>query len=251
MIRTGIIGNGYWGKIILSKLNLISQIQFIQSSSSYNPEMFHLADWIFVATPAETHFRIAKDVLLKRKNVFIEKPLCLNLDEAMDLFDLSKKNNSHIFIDNVFLERSELVGLKKKKYKFVKFIWLKNGPFNDSLINDLLYHDLYILIYLFGENDIFKINVILNEVNRLRVLFFYGNIKVEIDYDRVSRSLSNKSIYLDSDVVHFNKTSEDPLFGIISACLNNNANFEVNNKLNIVTTKIFLLLTEKIGDASK
>ena len=76
--------------------------------------------------------------------------------------------------------------------------------------------------------------------------FIFHNIEVEIIYDRVSELLKNKSITLDNEVIHLNKTSEDPLLHIISSCLYNTANFETNNQLNIYTTKLFLQLKKQI-----
>jgi predicted dehydrogenase len=240
MIRTGIIGNGYWGKIISSKLNIISKLQFTQNSTNYNPDEFSKADWIFIATPVKTHYSIAKDILLKGINVFIEKPFCLNLEQANELFQIAKINKVQIFIDNVFLSRSEILNFKVNSYKSIKFRWFKNGPFNDFLINDLLYHDIYILLYLFGEKDISKINVIKSETDKLQFNFIFDNIEVEIDYDRDSRLSKDKTITFENEVIHLNKTNEDPLFDIISSCLNNTADFKSNNQLNLITTKVFL-----------
>lgn len=44
---------------------------------------------IVIATPAETHFRIAREALLSGKHVFVEKPLVLHQNEAEELIELA------------------------------------------------------------------------------------------------------------------------------------------------------------------
>ena len=46
-----------------------------------NPEIKQL----FIATPPHTHYNLAKQALLAGKDVFVEKPLCLDLQEGEDL----------------------------------------------------------------------------------------------------------------------------------------------------------------------
>ena len=146
MIKTGLIGHGYWGKKIEHKLLQLSELQFIQTSVTYNPKIFSSVDWVFIATPADTHSAIVKDCIGKGVNIFVEKPFCSSSLEAQELLLLANEKKTILYVDNIFLSRSELVNVKNLQYKTIKFHWHKNGPFNDNLINDLLYHDLYILI---------------------------------------------------------------------------------------------------------
>ena len=43
MIKTGLIGKGYWGKIIGDKLDILSDKRFVQGKSNYDPEEFKKA----------------------------------------------------------------------------------------------------------------------------------------------------------------------------------------------------------------
>ena len=116
MIKTGLIGNGYWGKKISDKLDKLSNKIFIQTTSNYNTELFRNVDWVFIATPASTHFKIAKDAIEEGVNVFLEKPFCSNTNEAVELIRLAQKNKIFLYVDNVFLYRSELQNLIQKNY---------------------------------------------------------------------------------------------------------------------------------------
>ena len=46
---------------------------------------------IVLATPAETHFRLAAEAMRNGKDVFVEKPLALRAAEGVELCDLARK----------------------------------------------------------------------------------------------------------------------------------------------------------------
>ena len=50
-------------------------------------------DAVDIVSPTTTHFEIAKNVILKNKHVFIEKPITNKSENAKELIDLSIKNN--------------------------------------------------------------------------------------------------------------------------------------------------------------
>ena len=48
-------------------------------------------DGYVIATPAKTHYEIAKKVINSKKPILIEKPLTLAIEEAEELFDLANQ----------------------------------------------------------------------------------------------------------------------------------------------------------------
>ena len=90
MKKAVLIGTGYWGNIIYSKLvsnfNLVTTL----NSKDYNPELLSGNDWAFIATPSKTHYSIAEDCLNAGCNIFIEKPFCDSHGQALSLLSLSK-----------------------------------------------------------------------------------------------------------------------------------------------------------------
>jgi len=247
MIKTGLIGKGYWGKIIGDKLDMLSDKIFVQDTSNFDPKEFEKADWVFIATPASTHFNVAKEAIEKGVNVFIEKPFCSNSNQARQLIALAKENRVHICVDNVFLYRRELLGLIPGQYKNLKFSWYKNGPFNDTLVNDLLYHDLYLLIFLIGVKKISNVLVFQNEKDIFLFSFFYGETKIIIDYNRTVEGIKEKIICADGILIKFSGTiEEDPLKKVISDCLNNEINFELNNEINLIAMELLDTLNSEI-----
>ena len=94
--RIAVIGSGYWGKNLVRNFNQIGALAMVCDRSEVILKNFReqyagirtclaLSDvindnsiaGIAIATPAETHYRLAKEALLGGKNVYIEKPLVL------------------------------------------------------------------------------------------------------------------------------------------------------------------------------
>ncbi len=161
-----IIGYGYWGKKIAKLLvELGDSVSVVESNSitatpsnlqriSFTALQHQLeSTFCFLATPEETHYQLAKKLLLSGKHVFIEKPLSLKKIEAQQLCDLATKNNLSIYVDYIFLfdpyvqkilelvESNTLGKLKSihSKRNSVGFYKPKITVFDD-----LAMHDLYL-----------------------------------------------------------------------------------------------------------
>jgi len=231
-MKVGIVGYGYWGKIIESKLNCKPII---------NPHSYDDIDFLFVTTPPEHHYHIVKSALLKKVNVFCEKPLTLNYFSSKELIELSHQQNVSLYIDNIFLQRNEIKNLSLIPKKTIEFVWLKTGPFKDSLINDLLYHDLYILIHLLGDFDITDIRYMDKKNDSLTLMFKYGNVDVHIMYDRNWTGPKCKKIKIDNNILELSTPYNDALKESIDMFLNNQFNLKENHKITLLTSKLFQL----------
>lgn len=229
-MKTGLIGHGYWGKIINSKLtdNTINSIS-------------EDTEWVFVATPPSTHYDIVKEYLQKEKNVFCEKPLTLNYNSSLELINLAKEKNACLYINNIFLLRNEIKNINVPLVNNIEFIWLKKGPYNDTLVNDLLYHDLYILIYLMGTHQVSNIHYIKNTTNKLIMTFNYGDVEVKINYNRNYRGKKKKLICIDNNTIDLSNPNNDPLQESIDLCFSKNIDFEYNHYLSLETIKLLEL----------
>ena len=111
MIKIGVIGAGHLGKIHLKLLNSSKKYDLIgfydidkESSEELSKKegykyfsnldnLLSNVDEIDIVSPTTTHFEIAKNVILKNKHVFIEKPITNKSENAKELIDLSIKNN--------------------------------------------------------------------------------------------------------------------------------------------------------------
>lgn len=247
MKNSVLIGNGYWGRKVHEKLLQLSNVLSVQSSGNYNRDLWINADWVFVATPVDTHYDIAKDCILLGKNVFVEKPFTSSVLEAYDLVRLAKLNGVSLYIDNVFLYRNEFLNCSLTPKREIQFIWYKYGPFKDDLFNDLLYHDLYILIVLRGFYIIQDISVEYYSFDSLKVTFHYGNIFVKIEYNRISKDIY-KTMLIDGERISFTQSQQDPLMDIIRGCLNGLHDFESNQKLNLQTMELLDIIRKSLSN---
>jgi UDP-2-acetamido-3-amino-2,3-dideoxy-glucuronate N-acetyltransferase len=103
-----LVGCGYWGKNLARNFNAIGALHTLcdasaQTLASYGDEYSGvkkvgayadvLADAsitaVAIAAPAALHHRLAKAALLAGKDVYVEKPLCLDLNEAEELVKLA------------------------------------------------------------------------------------------------------------------------------------------------------------------
>lgn len=117
---------------------------------------------VFVSASPTAHFGIAKQVIGKNKNLFIEKPPCTTLTELQELINLEKTNNCKVLVG---LQRryAPVYSILKNKVKQASYYTLKYKtgayPEGDELL-DLFIHPLDALFYLFGEGNVENITVV-------------------------------------------------------------------------------------------
>ena len=99
--NVAVIGTGYWGKNLVRNFYQLGALKLLCDKNETVLEMFQsdypdlesciaLADvlkrseieGVVIATPAETHFHLAREALLAGKHVFVEKPLVLDEQKA-------------------------------------------------------------------------------------------------------------------------------------------------------------------------
>ena len=64
---TGLVGIGKWGKILQKKIQENSNLIFTANSKSNYLKKISQLNWIFIATPDATHYRIVNKCLNKNK----------------------------------------------------------------------------------------------------------------------------------------------------------------------------------------
>lgn len=68
---------------------------------------------VVIATPATTHFEIAKEAMLHGKDVLVEKPLALKLSQAKELVEIAEKNKKILMVGHLLRYHPALVKLKE------------------------------------------------------------------------------------------------------------------------------------------
>lgn len=169
--KIGILGLGHLGKIHLKLL--LEQSNAI-CSGIYDPnharcaamqnkygihvfndeeELIHASDAIILVTPTPSHYLLAKQCLMQSKHVFIEKPLCSKLDEALDLKKLSEQNNCIVQIGHVERFNPAFQSTQAKPINPMFIECHRLAPFNPrgtdvSVVMDLMIHDLDLILSL-------------------------------------------------------------------------------------------------------
>ena len=126
-----VIGAGYWGKNHLKTLNSLNALKGvveldsvilestlktypqIKGHTSIEEAILKDYDGFTIATPAKTHFEIAKKIIKSGKNLLIEKPLTLSIEEAEELVYLTEENNVNVMVGHVLLFHPAIIKIKK------------------------------------------------------------------------------------------------------------------------------------------
>lgn len=122
MINVAVAGIGVWGKNVarnfyhIPEANLVfcydadpSCIEWVRKNfpevriaDNYGQIVTnHHIDAVIIATPAPTHFELARKALQAGKNVLVEKPLALNSHHAAGLVSLSRKGGRKLMVGHL------------------------------------------------------------------------------------------------------------------------------------------------------
>jgi len=177
MLKMGLIGLGRMGKYHLNLYDSMRDIQLkalcdvdektllnashgndVFATTDYT-ELLDKVDMVTVAAPTSYHFKIVKDCLKAGKHVLVEKPITTNLQEAEELFNIAAKKNLVLHIGHVERFNGAVQELKKIVRNPFLIESRRVGPYdervkNDSIILDLMIHDIDIILNIVGKDVI-------------------------------------------------------------------------------------------------
>ena len=176
-MKIGLIGLGYWGKIILKTLKKFDQEIIICDSFLKNIDTYEghkatndykempLCDKYFVVVPATLHYAICKFFLEKqpdiKSDVFCEKPLTTSEKTSNELYDLAYNNEHLLMTDWIFTFNPYVKQIKADyfngilgKIRSINMNRLNFGPERTDVNAkwDLASHDISIIQYIFGND---------------------------------------------------------------------------------------------------
>jgi len=178
-LRFGVVGWGYWGPKIARNLDTLphAMVTMVADPDAYRLKTLAGQPWVrtmtqakdifcsdvdavVIATPARTHYQLAKDALLQGKHVLVEKPLTTNLAEAEELVALAKQMKRVLMVGHTF-EYSPAVNELRKlvqsgdlgRIYCIEAERLNLGLYREDInvVWDLAPHDVSILVYLLGQ----------------------------------------------------------------------------------------------------
>lgn len=179
MKNIAVLGSGYWGKNLVrnfSKLGVLSTVcdispKRIAAMRKEHPGISFTTSVedilkddnikaIVIATPAETHFALAKKALNSGKDVFVEKPLALNAKEGQELIRIARKKKRILMIDHVLQYHPAVAALKEliKKGKIGDIQYIYSNRLNmgklrkeENILWSFAPHDISLILSLTGE----------------------------------------------------------------------------------------------------
>ena len=174
-----LIGAGYWGKNLarnFHQLGVLHSIcdasnktleilaeQYKDLNSTVNPDEILSNEKITrvaIAAPAYMHYELTKKALLAGKDVFVEKPLCLDLKEAAELVNLSKERNRILMVGHLLQYHPCVEHIKALlasgefgKLHYISSSRLNLGKFRkeENALWSFAPHDLSVILSLVGD----------------------------------------------------------------------------------------------------
>jgi predicted dehydrogenase len=177
------LGCGYWGPNLLRNFSSLTncRVKYVVDSSPERRAFVEanfprttavdsydavLADpevsGVLIATPAGTHFRLAKQALLAGKNVFVEKPLATKVAEVDELDQLAAERSLLVMAGHTFLYNEAVRYVKRLldagELGQVRYIYSQRlnlgriRPDIDALWN-FAPHDISIIQYWLGDPE--------------------------------------------------------------------------------------------------
>jgi len=182
-----VVGAGKWGKnhirtlhklgalggIVESNSDVLNQLSQkylgIKTFSQSDDALSHRGFLGFiVATPAKTHFEIARKIIEAKKHVLVEKPLALSVENAEELVALADEYSVNLMVGHLLLFHPAIKEIKKiidsgrigkLQYIYSNRLNLGQVRTEENVFWSLAPHDIAIFQYF---NETYPISVISN-----------------------------------------------------------------------------------------
>ncbi len=176
-----VAGCGYWGKNLVrnfhelgslraicdvdeSRLHTQASMYRVEKSGSFGKLLSDPGiQAVAIATPAALHFQLAKQAMLAGKDVFVEKPLALRVEEGEELVEIAAKHQRIIMVGHILHYHPAIVELGQRiragelgKVQYIYSSRLNFGKLRTE--EDVLWsfapHDISAILFLLDEAPI-------------------------------------------------------------------------------------------------
>jgi UDP-2-acetamido-3-amino-2,3-dideoxy-glucuronate N-acetyltransferase len=178
-ISIGQIGAGYWGKNlfrVLYDLKVLSALCETDSKtlSEYRQKYPDISYFdspekllndksitaVVIAAPAAKHYELAKKAFELDKDVYVEKPMALKVDEAEKLIELAKKKKKVLMVGHILQYHPAVKKLKelihggelgKIQYIYSNRLNIGKLRMEEDILLSFAPHDISVILSLVGE----------------------------------------------------------------------------------------------------
>ncbi len=128
LMKVAVIGCGHWGRNLVRNFYELGVLAAVCDSNTksldhLDPNINRFSDYslllerddinaIVIATPASTHYKLARAALLKDKHVYVEKPLAQNNSDAEELYRLACERGLILMVGHLLLYHPAVNKLK-------------------------------------------------------------------------------------------------------------------------------------------
>jgi UDP-2-acetamido-3-amino-2,3-dideoxy-glucuronate N-acetyltransferase len=115
---------------------------------------------VVIATPAKTHFSLAREALLAEKHLFVEKPLSLTVEEGAELVALAQQKKRILMVGHVLHYHPAVIKLKelidsgelgKIQYLYSNRLNIGKIRAEENILWSFAPHDISVILMLLGE----------------------------------------------------------------------------------------------------
>jgi len=180
-LSIGVVGAGYWGKNIVRNFSRVRDARLVrvadlseanraravdlapgaEITSDFDSLLASDIDAVAVCTPAATHYELARAALDAGKHVFVEKPLTLVDDEAVDLVAVAEEKGLTLMVGHLMIHHPAIRWIKDQitsgeigdlHYLYCQRVNLGVVRSDESAWWSLAPHDLSIMLYLLDQD---------------------------------------------------------------------------------------------------
>ncbi|HKM55811.1 MAG TPA: Gfo/Idh/MocA family oxidoreductase, partial [Isosphaeraceae bacterium] len=179
--RIAVVGCGYWGKNLVRNLFQLECLGLVcDDTASGRATAAEVAPGValtetidgvlasdvsgtVIATPAETHYDLARRALEAGKDVFVEKPLALTHEQGSRLVGLSQQHRRILMVGHVLEYHPAIVRLHglvrdgvlgKVQYIYSNRLSLGKVRREENILWSFAPHDISVMLHLLGEEPI-------------------------------------------------------------------------------------------------
>jgi len=181
-VKISVIGMGYWGKNLVRNFHQLGVLHSVCDSDIKAKELLKqidrevvfsteyqsvLADKqvqaVAIATPAVTHFQLAKAALEAGKDVFVEKPLSIEVEEGDILVRLGAERKLILMVGHILQYHPAVIRLKELveqgalgqvHYLYSNRLSMGKIRTEENILWSFAPHDISVMLALLGEEPV-------------------------------------------------------------------------------------------------
>jgi UDP-2-acetamido-3-amino-2,3-dideoxy-glucuronate N-acetyltransferase len=180
-VRVGVVGCGYWGRNLIRNFHQLGALAGVcdvdarnldEAQHTYSvfatnryEELLALPELhaVVIAAPAELHYEFARKAMLRGKDVFVEKPLALRLEDGAELVEIAHKHSRILMVGHLLHYHPAIVELRRLievgelgRVEYISSSRLNLGKLRTE--EDILWsfapHDIAAILHLLAETPI-------------------------------------------------------------------------------------------------